>query len=100
MGLKIINNRKKKMKKLVKVEEVESEGLIGLLGRDVMIFCLSYIYAGTLSGVNDEYIKLDDAKIVYETGSFTDKGYTDAQMLPNKQVYIMKTNIEAFGLGK
>jgi len=88
------------MKKLVKVEEVESEGLIGLLGKEVMIFCLSYIYAGTLSGVNDEFIKLDDAKIVYETGSFTDKGYSDAQLLPNKQIYIMKKNIESFGFGK
>lgn len=88
------------MKKLVKIEEVESEGLIGLLGKEVMIFCLSYIYAGTLSGVNDEFIKLDDAKIVYETGSFTDKGYTDAQALPQKQVYIMKKNIESFTYGK
>ena len=88
------------MKKLVKVEGVESEGLIGLLGKEVMIFCLSYIYAGTLSGVNDEFIKLDDAKIVYETGSFDSNGYADAQSLPQKTVYIMKKNIESFGYGK
>lgn len=88
------------MKKLVKVEEVESEGLIRLLGKEVMVFCLSYIYAGKLSGVNDEFIKLDDAKIVYETGSFESKGYTDAQSLSEKQVYIVKKNIESFCLGK
>jgi hypothetical protein len=88
------------MKKLVKVEEVESEGFMALLGQEVMVFCLSYIYAGTLSGVNDDFIKLDDAKIVYETGSFDSKGYTDAQSLPQKQVYIMKKNIESFGFGK
>jgi hypothetical protein len=88
------------MKTLVKVQEVENEGLIGLLGQEVMIFCLSYIYAGTLSGVNDEYVKLDNAKIVYETGAFDKKGYTDAQSLPQDTIYIMKKNIESFGHGK
>lgn len=88
------------MKKLVKVEEVEGEGLIALMGESVLVYCLSYIYAGTLTGVNDEFIKLEDAKIVYETGDFSKSGYTDAQALPKKVVYIMKKNIEAFGAGK
>ena len=88
------------MKQLVKVEEVDNEGFFGLLGKDVMIFWLSYIYSGTLSGVNDEFIKLDNAKIVYETGSFDKAGYTDSQFLPNKKVYIMKKNIESFCDGK
>ena len=88
------------MKKLVKVEEVENEGLIGLMGEQVLIYCLSYIYAGVLSGVNDEFIKLDDARIVYETGAFDTAGYTDAQYLPKKTQYIMKKNIESFGFGK
>lgn len=88
------------MKKVVTVQEVDNEGLMGLLGQHVMVFCLSYIYAGTLEGVNDECILLTDAKIVYETGSFETKGYETAQSLPGKKFYIMKKNIESFGLGK
>lgn len=88
------------MKKVMNVVEVENEGLMALIGEDVMIFCMSYIYAGKLTGVNEECILLEEAKIVYETGSFTDKGYSDAQPLPNKKIYIMKKNIESFGYGK
>jgi hypothetical protein len=86
------------MKKIVK--EVENEGLISLLGESVMIYALSWIYAGKLAGVNDECILLENASIVYETGPFTESGYKDAQLLPGKKIYIMKANIEAFGLGK
>lgn len=88
------------MKKIMNVVEVENEGLMALIGEDVMIFCMSYIYAGKLAGVNEECVLLEDAKIVYETGSFQDKGYSDAQSLPNKKIYIMKKNIESFGYGK
>jgi len=86
------------MKKLV--QEVENEGLNLLLGESVMIYALSYIYAGKLTGINSECILLEDAKIVYETGAFSESGYKDAQGLPGKKIYIMKANIEAFGLGK
>lgn len=88
------------MKKLKEVIEVENEGLVSLLGTDVMIFAMSYIYAGKLTGVNDDCILLEDAKIVYDTGAFTEKGYSDAQKLPGGKVYVMKKNIEAFGAGK
>lgn len=88
------------MKKIVNVQEVEGEGLVGLLGEDVLIYALSYIYAGKLMGVNTDCILLEDAKIVYETGDFSKSGYTDAQTLPKAKIYIMKANIEAFGLGK
>lgn len=88
------------MKKIVSVVEVENEGLISLMGQHVLIYAMSYIYCGTLSGVNSECILLEDAKLVYETGAFDKKDYTDAQSLPGKKIYIMKANIEAFGLGK
>jgi hypothetical protein len=32
------------VKKLIKVEEVEGEGLVGLMGQRVTLFCLHYIY--------------------------------------------------------
>ncbi len=88
------------MKKLVKVEEVQGEGFLAFLGENIMVFCLSYIYAGKLTGVNDEFIKLEDAKIVYETGDFSKAGYTDAQKTPNGEVYLMKKSIESFCAGK
>ncbi len=83
------------MKKLVKIEEVEGEGLIGLMGEHVLVFCINYIYTGVLSGVNTTCIKLDEAKIVYETGSFESKTFGDAQELKNS-VYIQTAAIESF----
>ena len=88
------------MKKLVQVQEVPNEGLLAFMGQDILVFCASYIYSGNLIGVNDDCILLDDAKIVYETGAFTTKGYSDAQSLPGKQVYLMKNFIESFCAGK
>lgn len=88
------------MKKLVSLVEVENEGLTALMGEHVLIYAMSYFYCGTLTGINAECILLEDAKLVYETGSFDKAGYTDAQALPGKKIYIMKRNIEAFGLGK
>lgn len=85
------------MKKLV---TVEGEGLDALLGEDVLLFGMNYIYAGKLSGVNDKFIQLEDAKIVYETGSFANKGYTDAQSLPGKVWYVQLSSVESYGLGK
>jgi len=88
------------MKKLVTVQEVEGEGMEALLGENVLIFCLNYIYAGKLSGVNKTCVQLEDAKIVYETGAFNNKGYADAQSLPGKEWLVQISAIESIGLGK
>ena len=87
------------MKKLVQVQEVEGEGLIALLGQRVTLFCMNYIYTGTLVGVNDGDVLLDDAAIVYETGAMMDKAWKDAQKLPH-QWYVRVSAIESFGLLK
>jgi hypothetical protein len=83
------------MKKLVQVQEVEGEGMIGLMGQSVTLFCLNYIYTGKLIGVNDEFVQLENASIVYETGEFTSKDWKDAQKLPHP-VYIMLRCVESF----
>ena len=83
------------MKKLVTVTEVENEGLDGLMGERITLFCANYIYTGKLVGVNERYAKLEDAAIVYETGSFTEKAWKDAQSLPHP-VYIMLSAVESF----
>jgi hypothetical protein len=79
--------------------EVENEGLEGLMGQIITVFCLNYIYTGKLVGVNDKFVKLESASIVYETGSFTDKAWKDAQALPHP-VYILTRCMESFMLLK
>lgn len=84
------------MKKLVNVIEVEPEGLVGLLGERITLFCLNYFYTGTLSGVNEDDVLLTEPSIVYETGSFSDKTWKDAQRLPC-DLYVRISAIEAYG---
>ena len=81
------------------VKEVDTEGLDGLLGQTVTLFCGVYIYTGKLVGVNNTCVKLSDAKIVYETGELTTKTWKDAQSLP-ADWYVQTAAIESFGVLK
>ena len=81
-------------------ETAATEGLESLLGQNVTLFCMNYIYTGKLVGIDDVQVKLDDAKIVYETGAFTEKEWTDAQALPNKTWYVRLATVESFGILK
>jgi hypothetical protein len=87
------------MKKIVSVTEVSGEGLEKFLGERVTLYCQIYIYTGKLSGINTDYVLLEDASVVYETGAYTDKTWKDAQKLPNDW-YVMKNSIESFGILK
>ena len=87
------------MKKSVQVVEVENEGFLALMDEVITVFCMNYIYTGKLIGVNDSCILLDNPSIVYETGSFTEKKWKDAQSMPN-QFYIQLSSVESFGLLK
>lgn len=86
------------MKKLG--EEIEGEGLTSLLGERVLIMCAGYFYEGKLVGVNESFVKLDDAKIVYSTGAWSDKAYSDIQRLHQKEWYVQLGLIESFGKSK
>lgn len=85
------------MKKVI--FEEEGEGLVKLLGQEVLLMCNNYFYIGTLVGVNSDCVLLTDASIVYETGAWANKDYQDAQKL-GFDVYVMISHIEAFGVGK
>jgi len=87
------------MKVINSVVEVSEEGLESLLGQTVTFFCAIYIYTGKLVGVNKTCVKLENPKIVYETGSFIDKEWKDAQALPNT-FYLQTAMIEGFGIVK
>ena len=83
------------MKKLVKCEEVEGEGLLALLGEKILVWCMNYNYHGTLIGVNDDCILLKGATVVYETGVLTG-ALKDAQELPYEH-YVRIAMIESYG---
>ena len=87
--------KEEKMKVLV--ENIEKEGMEGLMGKVVTLFCINYIYTGTLIGINTDCVKLKDPKIVYETGAFSEKDWKDAQSLPHEYFYISRQAIESFG---
>ena len=70
------------------------------IGKPVMVFCSNYIYAGTVTKVTTSHIELGDAKIVYETGAYTERGYKDAQALPGNTWCIATQAIESIGSGK
>ena len=82
----------------VMVQEVENEGLVSLLGQTVTLFCNTYIYAGTLVGVNDTCVKLENAHVVYETGTFGTGKYKDAQKKLPGSWYVTTQTIESFGV--
>lgn len=85
------------MRKLV--EEVAGEGLDNLLGEQVTLFCLNYIYSGKLKGVNQTCVLLGDAILVYDTGKVSDKDFTDSVPFPGDW-YVQTAAIESFGLLK
>ena len=84
------------MKKIVTVQEVEGKGFISLLDKQVLLFCLNYIYTGKLAGVTDTCVLLENPQIVYETGAFSDKKIKDGQALPFR-LYVQTSAIESFG---
>ena len=87
-----------KMRKFV--EQVDNEGLDSLLGERVLLMCAGYFYEGKLIGVNNDFVKIDDAHIVYSTGKWSDKNYEDTQKLHTNEWYVMRGLIESFGKSK
>jgi len=87
------------MKILKTIEENDQEGLLSLIGQRITLFGMNYIYTGDLTGVNDVQVKLDNPKIVYETGAFDNNSWADAQALPNT-IYVRLSAVEAYGIVK
>ena len=83
----------------VRVVDVPNEGLISLLNQVVTLLCVNYFYTGTLAGVNESCVLLTNPSIVYETGDWVTKDWSNAQKLPH-DIYVMRHAIEAFGIMK
>ena len=80
------------MKKIIEVDE--KAGLDSLLGERVILLCMNYFYAGKLTGVNETFVLLEDASIVYETGEWGLPNWKDAQKI-GRPVYVRIPTIEA-----
>ena len=84
-----------KIKEQLGGELKEINSMEDLIGETYCFQCARYIYHGTVSLVNESYITLKDAGVVFETGEYSDKNPKDLQKLPNG-VKIMRQSIEAF----
>jgi hypothetical protein len=84
------------MKRIVETAE---GGFEAMLGEKIVLFCGVYIYTGTLVGVNDDHLELQDPKLVYETGSLTNGEWQNAQKLPGIW-RVMRGGVESWGTAK
>ncbi len=82
------------------IEETENQGLESLLGERVLLMCAGYFYEGKLMGVNAQCVELSDPGIVYETGAFDKKEYSDLQKMHTEKWFVSIPLIESFGLSK
>lgn len=82
------------------IESEEASGLESLLGENVLLMCANYFYTGKLTGVNADSVELTDPAVVYETGNWSAKSFTDAQNMHVKKWYVRIDAIESFGVGK
>ena len=80
------------------VESTEADGLESLLGENVQLWCLNYIYAGTLVGVNKHDVCLKNAHVVFETGELNAKAFKDAQPISADELFIRTAAIESYCL--
>jgi hypothetical protein len=73
----------------------DSNAYDSMLGKEVLVFGVVYIYTGKLVGVNGTAIVLGTPSIVYETGPFTNKIWKDVQKLPTNELVIERANMES-----
>lgn len=76
------------------VRSDKSEGIEQYLGKRVTIFGVVYIYTGDLVAIDKTWARLENAAIVYETGSFSEKNWKDAQALPHP-IFVKLSSIES-----
>ena len=73
---------------------LEIENLNDLIGKKFLFQCARYIYFGKVKKVNANYIELEKAGIVYDTGELKSNNAEDFQELPSN-VFIMRNSIES-----
>lgn len=86
------------MKRIVNVVETTQDGLEKLLGEYVQLWCVNYIYAGKLTGVNATCVVLTEAGVVYETGKLDGTKFQDFQQFAHEEHFVQIGMIESFSL--
>ena len=76
-------------------EDDTQSGLETLIGEKVLLLCMNYFYHGKLEALSDTDAELSDAGIVYETGRWSEAGFSDRQELP-ANVFVKISAIEAY----
>lgn len=93
--IKVSDKVYSKIKDLLKDEDALVKDLGDLKGKLYTFWCTRYIYHGVVKAVNRNYLTLENASIVYETGEFSSKSASDIQKLPY-DCNIMLQSIESF----
>jgi hypothetical protein len=92
----------KKIKEVTKTVAVENQivdeddGLIVLLGKRVFFHCVNYNYIGKLVGVNTTSIKLEEARVVFETGPYSSSTMKISEPTHKNLAFIQISAIESF----
>ena len=86
----------KKIKEQLQEEEVKPiNNMEELIGATYCFQCARYIYHGKVKSVNSDFIELEEASVVFETGSYEGSAAEDKQPLP-EGVKVMRQSIESF----
>lgn len=90
----------KKEKESPIIPNQDGPGLEAFMGQPIFLMCQNYFYHGTLFGVLEDFVILQDPMIVYETGEWNKKGYTNAEKMHTRYWRVMRSSIESYGAGK
>ena len=82
------------------IESKELSGLEALIGENVLLMCANYFYTGKLTGMTQTCAELESPAIVYETGEWSSKQYSNVQKLHTTKWYVCINAIESFGISK
>jgi hypothetical protein len=66
-----------------------------LIGKNIVVFCMNYIYTGKLLVFYGNEIQLENPRIIYETGNFDNEYFKDAQKL-NHNLFINMNTVESY----
>jgi hypothetical protein len=66
-----------------------------LIGKKYLFWCVRYHFFGEVTAVNQKFITLKNAQVIFESGEYENKKPSDGQKLP-KGINIPIQSIEAF----
>lgn len=72
------------------------ESMDDLIGEKLAFQCARYIYYGKVERVNQSYIKLSQAQVIFETGDYSRSSPDSGEVAPRGEMYVMRQAIESF----